>query len=80
MKPVSVALEIAQDFRFVADEETAMAEDDDSDEDLLVLTDALDLMALILKFLEVIFLLNTLGTCHNKYNCLQGVSAKILQD
>jgi uncharacterized protein len=47
MKPVSVALEIAQDFRFVADEETAMAEDDDSDEDLLVLSDALDLMALI---------------------------------
>jgi len=47
LTPVPVALEITQDFRFVADEETAMAEDDESDEDLLVMTDALDLMALI---------------------------------
>ncbi|PQA80754.1 hypothetical protein C5F52_23900 [Limnohabitans sp. TS-CS-82] len=47
LSPVSVALEIAQDFRFVADEETAIAEDEESEEDVLVMTDAFDLMELI---------------------------------
>ena len=47
LSPVPVEIEIAQDFRFVADEETAIAQDDESEEDLLVLTDALDVMALI---------------------------------
>ena len=47
LHPVPVALLIEQDFRFVADEETALAEDDESEEDLLVLEDSFDLMALI---------------------------------
>ena len=47
LHPVSVALLIEQDFRFVADEATALAEDDESDEDLLVMEDSFDLMALI---------------------------------
>jgi len=47
LHPVPVALLIEQDFRFVADEETALAEDDESEEDLLVLEDGFDLMALI---------------------------------
>jgi uncharacterized protein len=47
LHPVPVALLIEQDFRFVADEATALAEDDESEEDLLVLEDGFDLMALI---------------------------------
>ncbi|WP_333841624.1 YceD family protein [Limnohabitans sp.] len=47
LHPVPVALLIEQDFRFVADEATALAQDDASDEDLLVLEDSFDLMALI---------------------------------
>ena len=47
LQPVPVALMIEQDFRFVADEATALAEDDESEEDLLVLEDNFDLMALI---------------------------------
>ena len=47
MHPVPVALMIEQDFRFVADEATALAEDDASEEDLLVLEDSFDLIALI---------------------------------
>ncbi len=47
LQPVPVALMIEQDFRFVADEATALAEDDASEEDLLVLEDSFDLMALI---------------------------------
>ena len=47
LHPVPVALMIEQDFRFVADEATAVAEDDESEEDLLVLEDSFDLMALI---------------------------------
>lgn len=47
LHPVPVALLIEQDFRFVADEATALAEDDASEEDLLVLEDSFDLMALI---------------------------------
>jgi len=47
LHPVPVELLIEQDFRFVADEATALAEDDESEEDLLVMEDSLDLMALI---------------------------------
>jgi len=47
LQPVPVDLLIEQDFRFVADEATALAEDDESEEDLLVLEDSFDLMALI---------------------------------
>jgi uncharacterized protein len=47
LHPVGVDLSIAQDFRFVADEATALAEDDASEEDLLVLEDSFDLMALV---------------------------------
>ncbi len=47
LHPVPVELLIEQDFRFVADEATALAEDDESEEDLLVLEDSFDLMALI---------------------------------
>jgi uncharacterized protein len=47
LHPVPVELLIEQDFRFVADEATALAEDDDSDEDLLVLEDRFDVLALI---------------------------------
>jgi uncharacterized protein len=47
LHPVLVELLIEQDFRFVADEATAVAEDDESEEDLLVLEDSFDLMGLI---------------------------------
>ena len=47
LHPVPVELLIEQDFRFVADEATALAEDDESDEDLLVLEDHFDVLALI---------------------------------
>ncbi|MBU3647087.1 MAG: DUF177 domain-containing protein [Limnohabitans sp.] len=47
LHPVPVELLIEQDFRFVADEATALAEDDEAEEDLLVLEEGFDLMALI---------------------------------
>jgi uncharacterized protein len=47
LHPVPVDLLIEQDFRFVADEATALAEDDESEEDLLVLEDSFDLLDLI---------------------------------
>jgi uncharacterized protein len=47
LHPVPVEVSIGQDFRFVADEATALAEDDDSEEDLLVLEEHLDLLGLI---------------------------------
>lgn len=47
MGPVSVAVASDQSFRFVADEAAAEAEDDESDEDLLVLTPDLDVWELI---------------------------------
>ena len=47
LHPVPVELLIEQDFRFVADEATAVAEDDESEEDLLVLEDHFDVLALI---------------------------------
>lgn len=47
LKPVQVALQVDRDFRFVPDEATALAEDDDSLEDLLVLSPEFDLLALL---------------------------------
>ncbi len=47
LHPVPVELLIEQDFRFVTDEATALAEDDESEEDLLVLEDHFDALTLI---------------------------------
>lgn len=47
LKPAQVALQVDRDFRFVPDEATALAEDDDSIEDLLVLSPEFDLLALL---------------------------------
>ncbi|MDP1739893.1 MAG: DUF177 domain-containing protein [Polaromonas sp.] len=47
MGAVATALEIDQWYRFVASEEIAMAEDDQSEEDLLVLAPQFDLLALL---------------------------------
>jgi uncharacterized protein len=47
LSKVDLALNVDQDFRFVADEATALAEDDESDEDLLVLSRDFDVLALI---------------------------------
>jgi uncharacterized protein len=47
MEPVEVPLEVERSFRFVADETVAAAEDDESDEDLLVTSREFDLPALI---------------------------------
>jgi uncharacterized protein len=45
--PVDLALDVHSTFRFVASEAIAMAEDDESEEDLLVLSKQFDLQALI---------------------------------
>ena len=45
--PVMVALEVDRWYRFVASEEIAMAEDDQSDEDLLVMEPQFDLLAVL---------------------------------
>lgn len=45
--PVDVALAVDRAFRFVADEETAAAQDDDAEEDLLVISRDFDLAALV---------------------------------
>ena len=47
MGPVTVEVFSDQSFRFVADEATAEAQDDESEEDLLVLAPELDVVALI---------------------------------
>ena len=44
---VSLALRLDQDFRFVADEATALAQDDESQEDVLVLSRDFDVLALV---------------------------------
>ena len=47
LEPVEVRLAVDRAFRFVADEATAAAEDDDAEEDLLAISRAFDLPALI---------------------------------
>jgi uncharacterized protein len=47
MVAVSTALEVDQWYRFVESEEVAMAEDDESEEDLLVMVPQFDLLALL---------------------------------
>lgn len=47
LQPVQVALEVDRAFRFVKDEATAEALDDECDEDLLVMSRSFDLMALL---------------------------------
>ena len=47
MGAVNTALEIDQWYRFVADEDIAMAEDDESEEDLLVMEPQFDLLAVV---------------------------------
>jgi uncharacterized protein len=45
--PVEVPVQVDRHFRFVADEATAAAEDDESEEDLLAISRAFDLMELL---------------------------------
>ena len=47
LKTVEQALEVDRSFRFVKDEATAEAQDDESEEDLLVLSKDFDLLALV---------------------------------
>jgi uncharacterized protein len=47
MGPVEVLLDVERSFRFVADEAAAEREDDESEEDLLVLSPQFDLLGLI---------------------------------
>jgi uncharacterized protein len=47
LEPVDVPLEVDRAFRFVADEATAAAQDDESEEDLLALSRAFDLLGLV---------------------------------
>jgi uncharacterized protein len=47
LNPVDVPLEVSRSFRFVADEATAAAEDDEAEEDLLALSRSFDLLELV---------------------------------
>lgn len=47
LRPVDVPLEVVRSFRFVADEATAAAEDDEAEEDLLALSRSFDLLELV---------------------------------
>jgi uncharacterized protein len=47
LSPVSVPVSVSGTFRFVADEETAMAQDGESEEDVLVQSRSFDLLSLI---------------------------------
>lgn len=47
LQPVDVPLAVRRSFRFVADEATAAAEDDEADEDLLALSRNFDLVELV---------------------------------
>jgi uncharacterized protein len=47
LNPVDVALHVSRSFRFVADEATAAAEDDEAEEDLLALSRSFDLVELV---------------------------------
>lgn len=47
LQPVDVPVAVDRSFRFVADEATAAAQDDDSEEDLLALSRSFDLLELV---------------------------------
>lgn len=47
LQPVDVPLAVQRDFRFVADESTAAAEDDEAEEDVLALSRSFDLVELV---------------------------------
>ncbi|MET0310884.1 MAG: YceD family protein [Burkholderiaceae bacterium] len=47
LEPVTAEITVDRQFRFVADEETALAEDDEAEEDLLVFARQFDLHALV---------------------------------
>ena len=47
LEPVDVAVEVDRDFRFVDSEDTALAQDEQCEEDLLVVSRAFDLTGLI---------------------------------
>lgn len=47
LEPVDIPVAFERSFRFVADEETAAAEDDESEEDLLALSPGFDLVELV---------------------------------
>jgi uncharacterized protein len=47
LQPVNVPLAVDRSFRFVADEATAAAQDDEAEEDLLVLSRSFDLLELV---------------------------------
>jgi len=47
LNPVDVSLQVSRSFRFVADEATAAAEDDEAEEDLLALSRSFDLVELV---------------------------------
>lgn len=47
LTPVEVALQVSRPFRFVADEATALEEDDAAEEDLLVQSQSFDLVELV---------------------------------
>lgn len=47
LAPVDVAVRVDRSFRFVSDEETAAAQDDESEEDVLAISTAFDLAELI---------------------------------
>lgn len=47
LQPVDVPVQVDRSFRFVADEQTASAEDDESEEDVLALSRTFDLVELV---------------------------------
>jgi len=47
LAPVDTVIEVDRSYRFVADEATAQAQDDESEEDVMALDGGLDLMALL---------------------------------
>lgn len=69
LQPVEQTLHIERDFRFVADEATALAEDADCEEDLLALTPPLDGLHLIEdELLMALPLLPKHDSCNSEYS------------
>ena len=69
LQPVDQSLHIERDFRFVADEATALAEDADCEEDLLALTPPLDGLNLIEdELLMAMPLLPKHDICNSEYS------------